>query len=174
MGMLTIDDGLDDAAITIAKTEESIGIQKSDNIPAGVVPDRRYFTTAAQLERMKTALIEICARLLAGAYALAFHPIVTITDDDTLTLDNTYNGKVIEAANANGLTITVPSTLAAGFRCRVWFSHVTGSITWVAGSGVTIHAAAGHLDVSVRYATTEVDMISGGLGAVALVSGTDS
>lgn len=40
-------------------TEDSMGQPKTDNIPEGVVPDARYFTTAPQLEVMKEALRDL-------------------------------------------------------------------------------------------------------------------
>lgn len=45
------------------KTEGSLGIEKSDNVPEGVVLDPRHWTTAAQLEEMKTKIIELCQGL---------------------------------------------------------------------------------------------------------------
>lgn len=41
------------------KTEDSIGIAKSDNVPEGVVLDARHWTTAAQLEQIKDTLIKL-------------------------------------------------------------------------------------------------------------------
>lgn len=41
------------------KTEDSLGIEKSDNVPEGVTLDPRHYTTAAQLERMKSAIIAL-------------------------------------------------------------------------------------------------------------------
>lgn len=56
-----------DEDLNISLSEGSIGEQKYDNIPAGVVPDKRYYTYAAQLHRMKLALIELCSRSIDGA-----------------------------------------------------------------------------------------------------------
>lgn len=41
------------------KTEDSIGIEKSDNLPDGVTLDERHWTTAAQLETIKDTLIAL-------------------------------------------------------------------------------------------------------------------
>lgn len=53
--------------LNISLAEESIGEEKFDNVPAGVVPDKRYFTTAAQLKKIKAALIELCSRSIEGS-----------------------------------------------------------------------------------------------------------
>jgi hypothetical protein len=45
------------------KTEDSIGIVKTDDLPEGVTPDQRYYTTATQLERMKDLLIALAGEV---------------------------------------------------------------------------------------------------------------
>lgn len=57
--------------ITIpTKTEDSLGIEKSDNVPEGVTLDPEHYTTAAQLEAMKTALIAHATALADGVGGL--------------------------------------------------------------------------------------------------------
>lgn len=63
-----------------SKTEESLGIEKSDNVPEGVVLDPRHWTTAAQLELMKTKLIELCASFNAIEGSVASIPGAILYD----------------------------------------------------------------------------------------------
>jgi hypothetical protein len=46
-----------------AKTEDSIGVEKSDALPEGFTPNPKHYTSAAQLERMKDSLIEIAEKV---------------------------------------------------------------------------------------------------------------
>lgn len=48
------------------KTEDSLGIEKRDNVPEGVVLDPRYWTTAEQLENMKDAIIALAEEVIAA------------------------------------------------------------------------------------------------------------
>lgn len=64
-------------------------------------------------------------------------PLITVSGT-TLTLDNTYNGKIINATNASGLTITVPTGLANHFSCGVWRASGAGDVS-LSASGTTLN-----------------------------------
>lgn len=67
------------------KTEGSIGRVKADNVPPGVVPDSKYFTSAAQLERIKDHLIEVCTvvdGIVDGIEGGSSTPEITSWHDD--------------------------------------------------------------------------------------------
>lgn len=140
---------------------------------AADIPTKQDSRRTGLLARVFNALFDLSAAefnaLRDGILALrvaAFATPKKITAH-TLTLDDSYNGKLIECTASNGCLITVPSDLTSGFRCRAWPNHATGYVTWVAGAGVTLHNADGFLTANVRYAISEIEA----QGTTGLVTG---
>jgi hypothetical protein len=77
-------------------------------------------------------------------------PIVDVVDSGTtLTLDNTYNGKLIVCTNSGVMTVTIPAGLMDGFNCVLVENHATGTITTSAGA-VTLN---GKTATTAQYET---------------------
>ena len=98
-------------------------------------------------------------------------PSLTIADNSAtaITLADTDNNRVIRCTASSAVTLTVPSTLAAGFSCMV-IQAGTGRVTFQAGSGATINsfgnllAAAGqHAPASLMRVASGVYNLSGNL-----------
>lgn len=99
-------------------------------------------------------------------------PLITVSGT-TLTLDNTYNGKIINATNASGLTITVPTGLANHFSCGVWRASGAGTVS-LSASGTTLNG----LGLTLTVEETALSLIQQGqtnefivVGAVGSVGG---
>jgi hypothetical protein len=60
------------------------------------------------------------------------------------------NNKTLSFTAATAITVTVPAGLTMGFRCNLIESGL-GTVTVVAGSGVTIHSFSGSLAMIGRY-----------------------
>ena len=99
------------------KTEDSLGIEKSDNVPEGVALDPRHWTKAAQLEALKSKVIELAekANELEAAIAELEGAGGGIT---ALTGDGTASGTgsvALTVDQARGLRETAgPTTLTMG------------------------------------------------------------
>jgi hypothetical protein len=65
------------------------------------------------------------------------------------------NRKVLSFTSSSAVTVTVPPGLTMGFYCDLIESG-TGTVTVVAGSGVTIHSFSGSLAMAGRYATARL------------------
>lgn len=65
------------------KTEESLGIEKRDNVPEGAYLDPRYWTKAEQYELLKTKLIELCELFNALEVAGGLGGLTQLTGDVT-------------------------------------------------------------------------------------------
>jgi hypothetical protein len=77
-----------------------------------------------------------------------------ITETNAYTLNNSdYNNVVIINSSSN-TTVTVPSSLATGFKCRI-LSIGNGNVT-IVGSGVTISSANG---TTIRFVNRSVQLI---------------
>lgn len=71
--------------------------------------------------------------------------MVDISSSTTLTAD--HNGKRIKATGS--ITITVPSTLSAGFECEI-VNYGTGTIT-IGRSSTTLNGASSNMSLSNKY-----------------------
>ena len=79
----------------------------------------------------------------------------TVSDTTTArTLSDSDNGKVINFTNSSDITVTIPSTLTAGFGCTLVQSG-TGQVQAAAGSGTTLNAYAGTATTG-RYAAINI------------------
>lgn len=83
-------------------------------------------------------------------------PLITVSGT-TLTLDNTYNGKIINATNASGLTITVPTGLVNHFSCGVWRASGAGDVS-LSASGTTLNG----LGLTLTVEETALSLIQQG------------
>lgn len=90
-----------------------------------------------------------------GTTVLGSGNIDTVTTDQAtitgnVTLDDTYNGKIVFVTS--NATITIPSTLSAKFACT--FRTFTGATaTFVGGGGVTMDAQRGLIQAPFRMST---------------------
>lgn len=80
-------------------------------------------------------------------------PSLNVTDNagTSITLADTDNNKIVRCTASSAVTITVPSTLAAGFSCMV-IQAGAGQITFAAGSGATLNSYGNFLKTAGQYA----------------------
>ncbi len=86
-----------------------------------------------------------------------------------ITLADTDNNTVVRCTSATAVTITIPSTLAAGFSCMV-IQAGAGQVTFLAGSGTTLNSfgalvktAGLHAPASVMQVASATYNLSGNL-----------
>jgi hypothetical protein len=91
-------------------------------------------------------------------------PSLTIADNSAtaITLADTDNNRVIRCTASSAVTITVPSTLAAGFSCMV-IQAGTGRVTFVAGSGATINSFGNLLATAGQHAPASLMRLASGV-----------
>ena len=78
-----------------------------------------------------------------------------------MTLDATYNGKIILANSASAFIITVPSTLTAGFNVSVIQQGVV-QVTISAGSNATLNSFNNQYKTAGQYAAISILGLGGG------------
>ena len=83
----------------------------------------------------------------------------TVSVTANLTLDATYNGKIILANSASAFTITVPSTLTAGFNVSV-IQQGAGQVTISPGAGVTLNSFNNQYKTGGQYAALSILALS--------------
>ena len=92
----------------------------------------------------------------------------TVSESTTArTLSNSDNGKVIVCTNASTITVTIPSTLTAGFSCKL-VQGGAGIVGVSAGSGTTLSSIGGKAFTSGQYQV--VDLINYATNAYVLDS----
>jgi hypothetical protein len=84
----------------------------------------------------------------------AFYSTVSETTTSR-TLSDSDNGKVILCTNAATITVTVPSTLTAGFSCKL-VQGGAGIVGVVAGSGTTLSLTGGRSYTSNQHQVVDV------------------
>jgi hypothetical protein len=91
-------------------------------------------------------------------------PSLTIADNaaTAITLADTDNNRVVRCTASSAVTITVPSTLAAGFSCMV-IQAGTGRVTFVAGSGATINSFGNLLATAGQHAPASLMRVASGV-----------
>ena len=89
-------------------------------------------------------------------FSPAFYSTVSETGTSR-TLSDSDNGKVIVCTNAATITVTIPSTLTAGFSCKL-VQGGAGIVGAVAGSGTTLSLIGGKAYTSGQYQV--VDLIN--------------
>jgi hypothetical protein len=88
------------------------------------------------------------------------------------TLDGSYLGKTITTSNAAAVTLTLPNSLYAGFKCRV-IQYAAGQVTLSPASGALLRNRQSHTKTAGQYAVCTLEVIanSGGSAAEYILSG---
>lgn len=91
-------------------------------------------------------------------------PSLTIADNanTSITLADTDNNRVVRCTASSAVTITVPSTLAAGFSCMV-IQAGTGRVTFQADSGATINSFGNLLSTAGQHAPASLMRVGAGV-----------
>jgi hypothetical protein len=91
-------------------------------------------------------------------------PSLTIADNaaTSITLADTDNNRVVRCTSSSAVTITVPSTLAAGFSCMI-IQAGTGRVTLQAGSGATINSFGNLLATAGQHAPASLMRVGAGI-----------
>ena len=91
-------------------------------------------------------------------------PSLNVTDNagTSITLEDTDNNKVVRCTSATAVTITVPSTLAAGFSCMV-IQAGAGQITFVQGSGATLNSFGNLFKTAGQHAPASLIRVGAGI-----------
>ena len=91
-------------------------------------------------------------------------PSLNVTDNagTSITLADTDNNKIVRCTSATAVTITVPSTLAAGFSCMV-IQAGTGQVTFAAGSGATLNSFGNLLKTAGQHAPASIIRVGAGI-----------
>jgi hypothetical protein len=91
-------------------------------------------------------------------------PSLNIINDanTSITLDDTNNNRIIRCTASTTVTVTVPSTLAAGFSCMV-IQAGTGQVTFVAGSGTTLNSFGNLLRTAGQHAPASLIRVASGM-----------
>jgi hypothetical protein len=91
-------------------------------------------------------------------------PSLTIADNanTSITLADTDNNKVVRCTSSSAVTITVPSTLAAGFSCMV-IQAGSGQVTFVAGSSATLNSFGNLLKTAGQHAPASLMRVASGI-----------
>jgi hypothetical protein len=91
-------------------------------------------------------------------------PSLTIADNanTAITLSDADNNRVVRCTASSAVTVTVPSTLAAGFSCMV-IQAGTGQVTFVAGSGATLNSFGNLLKTAGQHAPASLMRVGAGV-----------
>lgn len=91
-------------------------------------------------------------------------PSLTIADNTAtaITLADSDNNRVVRCTSSSAVTITVPSTLAAGFSCMV-IQAGAGRVTFVAGSGTTLNSFGNLLATAGQHAPASLMRVASGV-----------
>ena len=91
-------------------------------------------------------------------------PSLTVVDNaaTTITLADSDNNSVIRCTSATAVTITVPSSLAAGFSCMV-IQAGAGQITITAGAGTTLNSFGNLLKTAGQHAPASLIRVGAGV-----------
>lgn len=84
--------------------------------------------------------------------------LVSFTSNTTLTAS--HDGCLLYGNSTSARTITIPSTLSAGFECEI-MKYNTGDVTVTAASGVSLNGtSAGSKQITERYTSAVLKAIS--------------
>jgi hypothetical protein len=91
-------------------------------------------------------------------------PSLTIADNaaTSITLADTDNNRVVRCTASSAVTVTVPSTLAAGFSCMI-IQAGTGQVTFAQGSGATINSFGNLLRTAGQHAPASLMRVGAGV-----------
>lgn len=79
----------------------------------------------------------------------------------SLTLTDQLTGSLIVCTSSSSVVITVPGTLAIGFNIML-FQSGTGSVTPIAGGGMTLVNGSGFTQVKGRYSVASIVVYAAG------------
>jgi hypothetical protein len=91
-------------------------------------------------------------------------PSLVVADNasTTITLADSNNNTIIRCTSATAITITIPSTLAAGFSCMV-IQGGAGDVTFQAGSGTTLNSFGNRVKTSGQHAPASLIRVGAGI-----------
>ena len=91
-------------------------------------------------------------------------PSLNVTDNagTSITLADTDNNKIVRCTASSAVTVTVPSTLAAGFSCMI-IQAGTGQVTITAGSGTTLNSFGALLKTAGQHAPVSIIRVASGM-----------
>lgn len=91
-------------------------------------------------------------------------PSLKVTDNAAteITLADTDNNKIVRCTASSAVTVTVPSTLAAGFSCMVIQAGI-GQATFQAGSGATLNSFGNFLKTAGQHAPASIIRLGSGI-----------
>ena len=91
-------------------------------------------------------------------------PSLNVTDNagTSITLADTDNNKIVRCTASSAVTVTVPSTLAAGFSCMI-IQAGAGQITFVQGSGATLNSFGNLLKTAGQHAPASLIRVGAGI-----------
>lgn len=91
-------------------------------------------------------------------------PTLNVVDNaaTAITLADTENNKIVRCTAATAVTVTVPSTLAAGFSCMV-IQAGAGQVTFTAGSGTTLNSFGALVRTAGQHAPASLIRVGSGI-----------
>ena len=91
-------------------------------------------------------------------------PTLNVVDNaaTTITLSELNNNRIVRCTAATAVTVTVPSTLAAGFSCMV-IQAGAGQVTFAAGSGATLNSFGALLRTAGQHAPASLIRVGSGV-----------
>jgi hypothetical protein len=137
--------------------------KKFSELTSGAVSSDDYVPTSRGTGNYKVNLVGAVADILASTppespgYRYTSGAVVTNTGN--LTLDNTYNGKIILSDNTTSIAYTVASGLSAGFSCSV-LQNGTGITTFTGASGVSLNSYGSLRQIAGQYGSAYLQWVS--------------
>ena len=91
-------------------------------------------------------------------------PSLNVVDNsaNSITLSDANNNRIVRCTAATAVTVTVPSTLAAGFSCMV-IQAGAGQVTFTAGSGTTLNSFGALLRTAGQHAPASLIRVGSGV-----------
>lgn len=91
-------------------------------------------------------------------------PSLNVIDNaaTSIALSDSENNKIVQCTASSAVTITVPSTLAAGFSCMV-IQAGTGQITFQAGAGATLNSFGSLVRTAGQHAPASLIRVGSGV-----------
>lgn len=145
---------LDD--IELVGGTSAAGLTASDIIPVTDVSDTTGSNDGTTKKVTVSNLMTLAPVQTADIanFSSAFYSTVSETTTSR-TLSDSDNGKVIVCTNAATITVTIPSTLTAGFSCKL-VQGGAGIVGVVAGSGTTLSLIGGKSFTTDQYQVVDV------------------
>lgn len=158
-GAVVLDpDDLDDAS-TAHKFTSAAEISKLSGIASGATANASDADLRDRASHTGTQLMSTITGLEAALTTKAEAVVVTSEQTANYTLVLSDMGRAVEMSNASARTITVPPNSSVAFTIGTVIEVArmgTGSVTIVAGSGVTIRNAAAVLTLRAQYSTVSL------------------